>query len=514
MDDVSMATDAKVDTLLSGAAEIHRNISQAALMEEAVKRGEGRFADTGALVVATGTYTGRSPEDKYVVVDSWTEANVTLGPANKPMDEATFDALFERMIDYLRGKQLFVFDGAVGRSAEHQIGVQAITELAWHNGFARNMLVRDPAPDSQFARWDLIYAPGFSAVPERDGVRSEAFVVLNFSRRVILIGGTYYAGELKKSVFTVMNALLPERGVMPMHCSANVGADGDVALFFGLSGTGKTTLSADPDRFLIGDDEHGWSDEGTFNFEGGCYAKTIGLRREHEPEIWDAIRFGSVLENVVIDEDRAADYDDGALTENTRVCYPIHYIPGAVASGAAGHPRTIFFLTADAFGVLPPVSKLDAEQAIYYFLSGYTSKLAGTERGVTEPEATFSTAFGEPFLPLDPQVYADMLRDRIERHGTQVYLINTGWTGGPHGVGERMELAHTRAMITAALNGGFDDVAFETEGHFGLSIPTRCPDVPDTVLNPESTWEDKAAYAKQAERLSELFAENYRRFEG
>lgn len=506
--------DAMIGTILNGASGVHRNLNEAELMEQAVRRDEGRFADNGAFVVETGTYTGRSPKDKYVVVEPWAEAHVVLGSANKPMEKATFDALFERVAAYLKEKELFVFDGAVGRSPEHQIGVQAITELAWHNAFARNMLVRQPAPESQFARWNLIYAPGFTGVPERDGLRSEAFVVLNFARRVILIGGTYYAGELKKSVFTVMNALLPERGVMPMHCSANVGKDGDVALFFGLSGTGKTTLSADPDRFLIGDDEHGWADEGTFNFEGGCYAKTIGLKREHEPEIWDAIRFGSVLENVVIDErTRTPDYDDASLTENTRVCYPIHYIPGAVESGTAGHPQTIFFLTADAFGVLPPVARLDSEQAIYYFLSGYTSKLAGTERGVTEPEATFSTAFGEPFLPLRPQVYADMLRQRIEKHGAQVYLINTGWTGGPHGVGERMQLAYTRAMITAALNGSFDDIAFEKESHFGLMIPVSCPGVPDNVLNPETTWKDKAAYAAQAQQLAQLFAHNYRRFD-
>lgn len=514
MKDVSTTTDAMIQSILTEAGSLRRNLSSAALMEEAVQRGEGRFAANGALVVATGTYTGRSPKDKYVVVEPWSEANVMLGPANKPMEEAVFQALLERVADYLKGKELFVFDGAVGRSPKHQIGVQAITELAWHNAFARNMLVRDPSPDTQFAKWSLIYAPGFAAVPERDGTRSEAFVILHFARRIVLIGGTYYAGELKKSVFTVMNALLPERGVMPMHCSANVGKDGDVALFFGLSGTGKTTLSADPERFLIGDDEHGWSDEGTFNFEGGCYAKTIGLRREHEPEIWDAMRFGSVLENVIIDEDsRVPDYDDGSLTENTRGCYPIHYIPGAVESGTAGHPKRIFFLTADAFGVLPPVAKLDREQAEYYFLSGYTSKLAGTERGVTEPEATFSTAFGEPFLPLNPRVYADKLGRRIDEYGVEVYLINTGWTGGPYGVGRRMDLAHTRAMISAALNGGFDDVPFVRERHFGLMIPTRCPGVPEEVLNPESTWEDKAAYERQARQLSELFAANWRRFE-
>lgn len=508
-----MVTDSKVEAILSGAAKTYRNLTAAALTEEAVRRGEGRFAATGAFTVETGTYTGRSPDDKYVVVEPWAEKNVVLGPANKPLEEAKFDALFNRVADYLRGKELFVFDGAVGRSSEHQIGVRAITEYAWHNLFARTMLVRDGTPASQFAKWHVIYAPGFRAVPERDGLRSEAFVVLHFGRGIVLIGGTSYAGELKKSVFTVMNGLLPERGVMPMHCSANVGEDGDVALFFGLSGTGKTTLSADPNRRLIGDDEHGWDDEGTFNFEGGCYAKTIGLSREQEPQIWDALHFGSVLENVIIDEKtRVPDYDDGRLTENTRGCYPIENVPGAVLAGKAGHPRTIFFLTADAFGVLPPVAKLDEEQAIYYFLSGYTSKLAGTERGVTEPEATFSTAFGAPFLPLVPQRYADKLQQRLRKYGTQVYLINTGWTGGPYGVGERMELAYTRAMITAALQGKFDAISFKREPHFGLMIPTECPGVPAEVLDPQRTWDDKEAYAAQAKHLAALFADNFRRF--
>lgn len=514
MNDLPMTTDNMIERILADASEVHRNLSSAALAEQAVRRGEGKFAVNGALAVETGTYTGRSPKDKYVVVEPWAEANVTLGPANKPLEEAQFSALFERVAQYLREKDVFVFDGAVGRSSHHQIRVRAITELAWHNAFARNMLVRDPAPTGQFADWHVIYAPGFAAVPERDGLRSEAFVILHFGRRVVLIGGTSYAGELKKSVFTVMNALLPERGVMPMHCSANVGRNGDVALFFGLSGTGKTTLSADPDRFLIGDDEHGWDDDGTFNFEGGCYAKTIGLSREHEPQIWDAIRFGSVLENVVFDEEtRTPDYADNSLTENTRACYPIEYIPGAVAAGKAGHPKTIFFLSADAFGVLPPVAKLDSKQAIYYFLSGYTSKLAGTERGVTEPEATFSIAFGEPFLPLPAQRYADMLQQRIEQHDTQVYLINTGWSGGPYGVGERMKLAYTRALITAALDGSFDRVQFQREEHFGLMIPTQCPGVPVQLLNPEQTWKDKAAYKAQAQHLSTLFADNFRRFE-
>ena len=508
-----METGRTVEQILKAAGKVHYNLSGAELAERAIVRGEGRFAANGAFVAETGKYTGRSPKDKFVVRDAWADANVAFGPVNQSMDEAVFDALFQRVADYLKGRELFVFDGAVGKAANHQMRVRAVTEFAWHNAFARNMLVRTPA-ETAFADWHLIYAPGYQADPQRDGTRSEAFVIINFGRQIILIGGTEYAGELKKSIFTVMNGLLPERGVFPMHCSANVGKNGDVALFFGLSGTGKTTLSTDPNRGLIGDDEHGWSDEGTFNFEGGCYAKTIGLSREKEPEIWDAIRFGSLLENVIIHPDtRVPDYDDGSLTENTRASYPIDHIPGAVLDGVAGHPKTIFFLTADAFGVLPPISRLDEEQAMYYFLSGYTSKLAGTERGVTEPEATFSTAFGEPFLPLRPTRYAEMLGERIRRYGTRVYLINTGWIGGAYGVGERINLTYTRAMVTAALNGALDDVEFRREDHFGLMIPTHCPGVPAEMLDPKGMWEDKAAYEAQAAHLAGLFAENYRRFQ-
>lgn len=509
---MAIETGSVVDQILRAAGKVHDNLSPAELAEQAILRGEGRLAANGAFVAETGKYTGRSPKDKFVVRDAWAEANVAFGSVNQPKDEPVFDALLERVIDYLKGKEVFLFDGAVGKSPAHRLRVRVITELAWHNAFARNMLVRDGAGDA-FAEWSLIYAPGFEAVPERDGTRSEAFVIIHFGKRIILIGGTRYAGELKKSVFTVMNGLLPERGVFPMHCAANVGEDGSVALFFGLSGTGKTTLSADPNRALIGDDEHGWSDEGVFNFEGGCYAKTIGLSREKEPQIWDAIRFGALLENVVLDpKTREPLYDDGSLTENTRASYPIEHIPGAVLEGVAGHPKTIFFLTADAFGVLPPIARLDEEQAMYYFLSGYTSKLAGTERGVTEPEATFSTAFGEPFLPLPATRYAEMLGERIRRYGTKVYLVNTGWSGGGYGVGERINLKYTRAMVSAALNGDLDFIEFEKEEHFGLMIPTSCPGVPDEILNPKATWWDKAAYEAQAARLKELFEENYKRF--
>lgn len=510
---MAIETGNVVDQILGAAGLVHDNLSIAELLERAVQRGEGRLAAGGAFVAETGKYTGRSPKDKFVVRDAWAEQNVAFGSVNQPIEESVFDGLLQRVSEYLRGRELFVFDGAAGKSPSHQLRVRVVTELAWHNAFARNLLVREPA-ENAFAHWHLIYAPGFQAVPERDGTRSEAFIMIHFGRRMILIGGTCYAGELKKSVFSVMNGLLPERGVLPMHCAANVGERGDVALFFGLSGTGKTTLSADPNRRLIGDDEHGWSDEGTFNFEGGCYAKTIGLSREKEPQIWDAIRFGALLENVVLDgRTREPKYDDDSLTENTRAAYPVDHIPGAVLEGVAGHPNTIFFLSADAFGVLPPIARLDEEQAMYYFLSGYTSKLAGTERGVTSPEATFSTAFGEPFLPLPSRRYAQMLGERIRRHGTRVYLVNTGWVGGAYGVGQRISLQYTRALVTAALTGALDEAGYRKEEHFGLLIPTRCPGVPDEVLDPRAMWADKEAYDAQAAHLRGLFAENYRRFQ-
>ncbi|MBO8141331.1 MAG: phosphoenolpyruvate carboxykinase (ATP) [Firmicutes bacterium] len=513
MTDVTAKADTVVQAILAGAGELHHNLSPAQLVEKALLRGEVRLASNGAAVAATGKYTGRSPKDKYVVRDAWTAERVAWGSVNQPMEPEVAGALLDRVAAYLQGKELFVFDGAAGALERHQIRVRVITEFAWHNLFARNLLLRDPAGEGPFAHWNLIYAPGFQAVPERDGTRSEAFIVLDFSRQLVLIGGTRYAGELKKAVFTVMNGLLPDRGVMPMHCGANVGEQGDVALFFGLSGTGKTTLSADGNRRLLGDDEHGWADEGVFNFEGGCYAKTIGLSQEKEPQIWNAIRFGSVLENVVVNpQSRVPDYADGSLTENTRAAYPLEHIPGALAGGVAGHPRTIFFLSADAFGVLPPIARLDAEQAMYYFLSGYTSKLAGTERGVTSPEATFSTAFGEPFLPLPPQVYARMLGERITRHGVRVFLVNTGWIGGPYGVGRRIDLAYTRTLVRAALAGELEDVPWHREPHFGLLIPERCPGVPDSILNPKGMWDDGSAYDAKAAELARKFADNYRRF--
>ena len=416
----------------------------------------------------------------------------------------------------MSGRDLFVVDGLVGADPKHQIQLRVITELAWHALFARQ-LFRRPSPD-QLEDFEpdfvVLSAPNFRAAPERDGTNSDAFIGVDLEGKRVLICGTHYAGEIKKSLFTSANYLLPEAGVLPMHCSANVGADGDVSLYFGLSGTGKTTLSADPERRLIGDDEHGWSDDGVFNFEGGCYAKCIRLSQQNEPEIWGAIRFGSVVENVVVDPGtRAADYDDASLTENTRAAYPLEFIPGYVPEGRAGHAQTIIFLTADAFGVLPPISRLSPDAAMYHFLSGFTAKLAGTEAGLgSEPEATFSTCFGAPFLPLHPFTYARMLGERISKHGARVYLVNTGWTGGPFGVGQRMDLPLTRAMIAAATSGELDDAPTTQHPIFNLEVPVSCPGVPDGVLNPESTWADPEAYEEQARELARMFVKNFETF--
>jgi phosphoenolpyruvate carboxykinase (ATP) len=412
---------------------------------------------------------------------------------------------------------LFVFEGFVGADPEHRFGLRVINELAWQNLFARQLFIRPNAQELANYRPEItvVAAPGFKAEPDVDGTRSEAFIVLNLEEKLILIGGTSYAGEIKKSVFTLLNYLLPARGVAPMHCSANMGEDGGVALFFGLSGTGKTTLSADPTRRLIGDDEHGWSDQGVFNFEGGCYAKCIGLSREKEPQIWEAIRFGAVLENVVVDPDtREPDYGDDSITENTRAAYPLEFIPAAVIPSLGGHPRTVLFLTADAFGVLPPIARLTPEQAMFHFLSGYTSKLAGTERGITEPVATFSSCFGAPFLPREPMVYARLLGERIRRHASRVYLVNTGWSGGPYGVGRRLDLDLTRAMVRAAIRGDLEQVSYEPDPVFGLMLPSACPGVPPEVLRPWNVWPDKEAYWRQARELAGRFRENFARFTG
>jgi len=494
---------------------VHWNLAPAALVEQAVARGEGELAENGALVVRTGRYTGRSPRDKGVVRDESCKSHVVWGAVNRPVTPEVFDRLHARVLAYLQGRDLFVQDCYACADHEYRLPLRVINELAWHNLFARQLFLPWSPQEHGAHRpeFTILAAPGFQADPALDATLGEAFIFLNFTRQLVLIGGTAYAGEMKKSIFTVLNYLLPFRGVLPMHCSANLGAADDVALFFGLSGTGKTTLSADPNRRLIGDDEHGWSDTGVFNFEGGCYAKCIRLSREHEPQIWSAIRFGTVLENVVMDEDRRLNFNDDSITENTRAAYPISYIPQALIPGVAGHPRQGLFLAADAFGVLPPVARLTPQQAMYHFLSGYTAKVAGTEAGLgSEPQATFSTCFGAPFLPLRPSVYAKMLGEKLERHRGQVWLINTGWTGGPYGIGQRMHLPYTRAIVAAVLAGKLDEAEFDTEPTFGLQVPRACPGVPAKQLNPRNTWKDKAAYDAQARELAARFVKNSQQF--
>lgn len=489
---------------------VHYNLSPAQLVEAAIRRGEGQLTATGALHVTTGKYTGRSPNDKFVV-DSPAVHDKIAWNANKPFSTDKFAQLYNRMMAYMQNREVFVFDGFAGADPKNRISVQFVNEFAWQNLFVHQLFIRpDSVPLNTVPDYKVICLPGFKADPAIDSTASEAFIVLNFEQRLVLIGGTHYAGEMKKSIFTVMNYILPERDILSMHCSANVGSKGDSALFFGLSGTGKTTLSADPDRQLIGDDEHGWSDEGIFNVEGGCYAKCIGLKHETEPQIWEAIRFGAVLENVVIDPaTRMPDFADDSITENTRVAYPVDYIPNALIPGVAGHPKTIVFLTADAFGVLPPIAKLNAEQAMYHFLSGYTSKLAGTERGITEPQATFSSCFGAPFLPLSALRYAKLLGEKLKRHETNVFLINTGWSGGPYGVGSRMKLSYTRAMVTAAIEGHLDQVSYQLDPIFNVYVPESCPGVPSEILVPRNTWEDKEAYDCKAQELARLFVKNF-----
>jgi phosphoenolpyruvate carboxykinase (ATP) len=499
--------------IVDEVSNVHYNMTPAQLVEIAVKRGEGVLTSTGALRVTTGKYTGRSPNDKFIVDSPMVHSDIAWG-SNKAFQVEQFDQLYNRMTAYMQNRELFIFDGFAGAEEQHQVKVQFINEFAWQNLFVHQMFIR---PEKCQEEWQpdfkLICVPGFKAVPAIDGTNSEAFVVLNFERKMVLIGGTHYAGEMKKAIFTVMNYLLPKEGILSMHCSANQGRQGDTALFFGLSGTGKTTLSADPTRNLIGDDEHVWSDKGIFNIEGGCYAKCINLSQKNEPQIWEAIRFGAVLENVDIDpENCVADYDSVKFTENTRVAYPVDYIPGAVIPGVGGHPKTVIFLTADAFGVLPPIAKLSNEQAMYHFLSGYTSKLAGTERGITEPQATFSACFGAPFLPLSPLAYAKLLGEKLAKHGTNVYLINTGWSGGSYGIGKRMNLNYTRAMVTAAIEGNLEHVTYELDPIFNVYVPTTCPGVPSNILKPRNTWTDGDAYDKQARQLAQLFVDNFSKF--
>lgn len=496
---------------------VYWNLPTPTLVERIVHRREGMLAHEGALVVRTGHHTGRSPLDKFIVREPQSEGEIWWGSVNRPISEEHFERLQGRLAAYLQGRDLFVQDVAAGADPRYRLPVRVVSEYAWHSLFARNLFLRIPRDrlaDHQPA-FTIIDAPRFHADPDREGTHSEVFIVLHLSRGLILIGGTSYAGEIKKSIFSVLNYLLPRQGVLSMHCSANVGSAGDVALFFGLSGTGKTTLSSDPSRRLIGDDEHGWGEEGVFNLEGGCYAKTIRLRPDLEPLIWQAVRhFGTILENVSLEADsRRMEFDDESLTENTRAAYPLGAISNFVQEGQGAHPDNIFFLTADAFGVLPPIARLTPQQAIYYFLSGYTSKLAGTEKGLgREPQATFSACFGAPFLPLHPSRYAELLRHRIERHASTVWLLNTGWTGGGYGVGERIRLAHTRAMVRAALSGELASVPQRQDPFFGLQVPAACPEVPEGVLNPRRTWQDPEAYDRQARRLGEQFARNAQTF--
>jgi phosphoenolpyruvate carboxykinase (ATP) len=495
-------------------SRVHHNLTTAELVEMALQRKEGILAGNGALRVSTGKYTGRSPNDKFIVDVSGIHDEIAWGN-NKPFSAEKFDHLYNRMLAYMQNKELFIFDGFAGADEKYQIKISVINEFAWQNLFIHQLLLRAESHVGSFnADFKIVCMPEFKANPEVDGTNSEAFIIINFEKHLVLIGGTHYAGEMKKSVFTIMNYVLPRQEVLSMHCSANVGDGDDTALFFGLSGTGKTTLSADSSRKLIGDDEHGWSKNGVFNIEGGCYAKCIHLSHETEPEIWDAIHFGSVLENVAMDVDnREINYDDQTLTENTRAAYPVDYIHNALIPGIAGHPKTIIFLTADAFGVLPPISKLTTEQAMYHFLSGYTSKLAGTERGITKPEGTFSACFGEPFLPLSPLVYAKLLGEKLAKHpDATVFLINTGWSGGAYGEGKRMKLSYTRAMVTAAIEGKLADVSYEIDPVFNVAVPTQCPEVPTELLQPRNVWRDKEAYDEKANELAGLFIKNFNRF--
>ncbi len=503
---------------IKNAGKVYWNAVPAVLVKESLKRDEGVLSPDGALIVNTGKYTGRSPNDKFVV-DNGTEEEklIDWGKVNVRISPEKFDRLYNKMLGYVQNRDLFVADLVAGADKKYSTPFRIITEFAWSNLFINDMLIRPALADrvNMIPGFTIICVPGLEGSPEEDGINSGAFIIVNFAKKIVLIGGSHYGGEMKKSVFSVMNFILPLQGVMTMHCSANVGKkNGDSALFFGLSGTGKTTLSSDPNRLLIGDDEHGWSDDGIFNFEGGCYAKMIKLSQEHEPLIWDAVhRFGAVLENVIYDEvTHDLDFDSDARTENTRGAYPIFHIDGIVEDGKGGHPTNIFLLTADASGVLPPLSKLDKNQAMYYFMSGYTSKLAGTERGITEPQPNFSACFGAPFLPLHPSVYAELLGKKIAQFDADVWLLNTGWSGGPYGIGKRFSLPYTRAFVTAALNGDLASVEFEKEPFFGLNIPKSCPGVPSEVLNPRSTWADKAAYDEAAQKLAASFAQNFKKY--
>ena len=513
MDPADLRIDLRESTGLEGLARVHYNLPAAQLVEEAVRRGEGQLTSSGALTAFTGARTGRSPRDKFLVDDPAIHDQIWWGKVNQPFPGDRFDRLRERIAAFLHGREVFVFDGSAGADPAYRIPVRVVSQHAWPSLFARQLFRRDLA-ESSARRFIILHVPDFLADPARDGTRSEAFILVDLIGRLILIGGTQYAGEVKKAIFGVMNYLLPEQGVFPMHCSANEGPAGDTALFFGLSGTGKTTLSADPARRLIGDDEHGWSATGVFNLEGGCYAKCIRLSEQGEPQIWNAIRFGAVLENVRLRPGtREPDYNDDSVTENTRSAFPIDFIPNAIPAGVGGHPRNIVFLSYDAFGVLPPLARLTTEQAMYHFLSGYTSKTAGTEgeKG-GEPRPEFSACFAQPFLPRPPRVYASMLGERLREHGAACWLVNTGYTGGPFGVGRRLDLKISRALVDAALNGTLEDASFELDPIFGVMTPRACPGVPSDVLTPRKTWADRIEYDRAARRLATEFHRNFAQF--
>lgn len=513
------APNANIEQYGITGATAHWNLTPTELDKIALEAGQASLTSTGAITVNTGEFTGRSPKDRFIVKDDVTEDAIWWGDINIPFESAKFDSLYDKVVSYLSNKEVYVRDGYVCSDPKYRMNLRVINEYAWSNHFAYNMFLRpseDEIKNGLDPEWVVINAPGFMADPEVDGTRQHNFAILNFSKKVALIGGTGYTGEIKKGIFSALNFILPhQKDTLSMHCSANVGKDGDTAIFFGLSGTGKTTLSADPNRKLIGDDEHGWcSDNSVFNFEGGCYAKTIDLSEEKEPDIWNAIKPGALLENIGFKEGtNEVDFEDSSITQNTRVSYPIYHIDNIQEGSIGNNPKNIFFLTCDAFGVLPPISKLTPGQAAFHFISGYTAKVAGTEAGVTEPQTTFSACFGAPFMPLHPTKYAEMLSEKMKAAGVNVWLVNTGWSGGAYGVGSRMKLKYTRAMITEALEGRLDKAGFIKHPVFGLEMPTTCENVPDEVLNPKQTWEDKAAYDAKANELAQKFNDNFKAFE-
>ncbi|NIP43991.1 MAG: phosphoenolpyruvate carboxykinase (ATP) [candidate division Zixibacteria bacterium] len=505
------------DIGLDNTGNIYCNLSTPALYEHALKRGEGILAHLGPLVVRTGYYTARAANDKFIVREKTSEDKVWWGKVNKAFDENDFESLRRKILAYIQGRDLYVQDVYAGADKNYRMAVRVITQDAWHNLFVRNMFIRlnDDEKENFKPEFTILHVPHLHANPQYDNTNSEAFIILHLGQKLVLIGGSHYAGEIKKSVFTALNFILPQADVLSMHCSANIGKDGDSALFFGLSGTGKTTLSTDPERRLIGDDEHGWSDDGVFNFEGGCYAKVIGLSAESEPDIHQTTRkFGTILENVALDFDtRRVDLDSDELTENTRASYPITHIESAVRDGMGGHPENIFFLTTDAFGIMPPIARLTPEQAMYHFISGYTSKIGGTEKGLgKEPKATFSACFGAPFMVLHPYEYATLLAKKIEKHNAKIWLVNTGWTGGPYGVGERMKIKHSRAVLKAALSGELDSAEYQKDPVFGFEVPKECSGVPSEILDPKQTWDNPDDYDKKAKDLAERFIKNFKEY--